>query len=48
MVEFVVNKDMFGRYCRIPTGMNGDTHIYKSVSRIDSNGYCYEDKKIVL
>ena len=40
MPEFLVNKDMFGRYCRIPTGTGGDMHIYKIVSRIDSNGYC--------
>ena len=40
MPEFLVNKDMFGRYCRIPTGTGGDMHIYKIVSRMDSNGYC--------
>lgn len=40
MPEFLVNKDMFGRYCRIPTGMGGHMHTYKIVSRIDSNGYC--------
>ena len=40
MPEFLVNKDMFGRYCRIPTGTSGDMHTYKIVSRIDSNGYC--------
>lgn len=40
MAEFVVNRDMFGRYCRIPTGTSGDMHTYKIVSRIDSNSYC--------
>lgn len=40
MAEFVVNRDMFGRYCRISTGTSGDIHTYKIVSRIDSNGYC--------
>ena len=39
-MSFVVNKDMFGRYCRIPTDTSGDMHVYKIVSRIDSNGYC--------
>lgn len=40
MAEFLVNKDMFGRYCRIPTDTSGNMHFYKIVSRIDSNGYC--------
>ena len=39
-MSFVVNEDMFGRYCRIPTDIRGNMHVYKIVSRIDSNGYC--------
>lgn len=39
-MSFIVNEDMFGRYCRIPTGTSGDMHTYKIVSRIDSNSYC--------
>ena len=39
-MSFVVNKDMFGRYCRIPTDTSGNMHVYKIVSRIKSNGYC--------
>lgn len=40
MSQFTVNKDMFGRYCYIPTGTSGDMHIYKIVSQIESNFYC--------
>ena len=39
-MSFVVNKDMFGRFCRIPTDISGKMHVYKIVSRIESNGYC--------
>lgn len=40
MSEFIVNGDMFGRYVRIPTDFSKAMHVYKVVSRIDSNGYC--------
>lgn len=40
MSEFNVNSDMFGMYCKIPTGFSRTPHIYKIVSRIDSNTYC--------
>lgn len=39
-MSFAVNEDMFGRYCRIPTGTSGNMHVYKIVSRINSNSYC--------
>lgn len=37
--EFVVNEDMFGRYCRIPTDFSKDMHIYKIVNMIESNAW---------
>lgn len=40
MSELNVNLDMFGMYCKIPTGFSRIPHIYKIVSRIDSNTYC--------
>lgn len=40
MGEFVVNKDMFGQYVKIPTGYSKEMHIYKVVSRFCSNTYC--------
>lgn len=40
MSEFVVNKDMFGRYARIKTDYNHAMHIYKIVSAFESNSYC--------
>lgn len=39
-MSFAVNEDMFGRYCRIPTDTSGNMHVYKIVSRINSNSYC--------
>lgn len=39
-ISRIVNEDMFGRYCRIPTGASGNMHVYKIVSRMESNGYC--------
>lgn len=40
MSKFVVNEDMFGRYCRIKTDFSENMHIYKIVSLIESNNYC--------
>lgn len=40
MSEFVINDDMFGKYCKIPTGYSRAEHIYKIVARIESNTYC--------
>lgn len=40
MSEFVTNDDMFGKYCKIPTGYSRAEHIYKIVARIESNIYC--------
>ena len=40
MSKFVVNEDMFGKYCTIPTGCSRAEHIYKIVTRIESNVYC--------
>lgn len=40
MSKFVVNEDMFGKYCTIPTGCSKAEHIYKVVARIESNTYC--------
>lgn len=40
MSKFVVNEDMFGKYCTIPTGCSRLEHIYKIVTRIESNTYC--------
>lgn len=39
MSNFVVNEDLFGRYCKIQQG-NGELHIYKIVSRFRSNSNC--------
>lgn len=40
MSEFKVNEDMFGKYCRIPTGYSKEMHIYKMVGAFVSNSYC--------
>lgn len=40
MSEFVVNDDMFGRYCKIETNFSRNLHIYKIVGLIESNSYC--------
>lgn len=40
MSEFVTNDDMFGKYCKIPTGCSRTEHVYKIVKRIESNTYC--------
>ena len=40
MSKFVVNEEMFGKYCTIPTGCSRAEHIYKIVTRIESNTYC--------
>lgn len=40
MSKFVVNEDMFGKYCTIPTGCSKAEYIYKVVARIESNTYC--------
>lgn len=40
MSKFVVNEDMFGRYCKIETNFSRNLHIYKIVGLIESNGYC--------
>lgn len=40
MGKFVVNEDMFGKYCTIPTGCSREEHTYKIVARIESNTYC--------
>lgn len=40
MSAFVINDDMFGRYCKIPTGYSREMHTYKIVCRIESNAYC--------
>lgn len=40
MTEFVVNDDMFGRYCRIKTDFSENMHTYKIVALIESNSYC--------
>ena len=40
MSEFVVNDDMFGRYCEIATDFSRSLHIYKIVGLIESNCYC--------
>lgn len=40
MSEFIVNDDMFGRYCEIETNFSRSLHIYKIVSLIESNSYC--------
>lgn len=40
MSKFAVNEDMFGKYCTIPTGCSRSEHIYKIVTRIESNTYC--------
>ena len=40
MSQIVVNEDMFGKYCTIPTGCSREEHTYKIVARIESNTYC--------
>jgi len=40
MSEFCVNMDMFGSYVKIPTDRSGAMHVYKVVSKSNSNGYC--------
>ena len=40
MSEFVVNDDMFGRYCEIETNFSRSLHIYKIVGLIESISYC--------
>lgn len=40
MSKFVVNEDMFGRYCRIKTDFSENMHTYKIVALIESNSYC--------
>lgn len=40
MAEFKTNDDMFGRYVRIQTDFSKTLHIYKVVSRFESNTYC--------
>lgn len=40
MSDFMINKDMFGRYCKIETDYSRDLHTYKIVSLIESNSYC--------
>ena len=38
--NFHVNTDMFGQYAKIPTGYSEDLHIYKIITRFQSNSYC--------
>lgn len=50
MSEFIVNRDMFGLYAKIPTDYAGGKHIYKIVNRHMSNSWCetpitYESRK---
>lgn len=40
MSKPTINEDMFGKYCKIPTGCSRAEHIYKIVKRIESNTYC--------
>lgn len=40
MADFAINGDMFGRYVRIPTDRSNAMHVYKVISRIESNAYC--------
>lgn len=40
MSEFIVNGELFGRYCKIKTGYSQSMHIYKIVALIESNTYC--------
>lgn len=40
MSKFVVNEDMFGRYCEIKTDFSENMHTYKIVALIESNSYC--------
>lgn len=40
MADFKTNDDMFGRYVRIQTDFSKALHIYKVVSRFESNTYC--------
>lgn len=39
MSEFVINEDLFGRYCKIKQGYSGEKHIYKIVNTFESNTY---------
>ena len=38
--NFHMNTDMFGQYAKIPTGYSEDLHIYKIITRFQSNSYC--------
>lgn len=40
MSQFIVNQDMFGRYCKIKTDFSENLHTYKIVALIESNSYC--------
>ena len=40
MSQFIVNQDMFGRYCKIKTDFSENMHTYKIVALIESNSYC--------
>lgn len=40
MSKFKSNTDMFGMYVKIPTGYTREMHVYKVVSRFNSNSYC--------
>lgn len=40
MSEFIVNGELFGRYCKIKTGYSQSMHTYKIVALIESNTYC--------
>lgn len=40
MAEFKINKDLFGRYAKIPTGFIKEPHVYKIVTAFSSNAYC--------
>lgn len=40
MSQFIVNQDMFGRYCKIKTDFSESMHTYKIVALIESNSYC--------
>ena len=38
--SFVVQSDMFGEYCLVPTGYSKEKHVYKVVTHFRSNSYC--------
>lgn len=40
MSDFLVNKDMFGRYCYIPTDHTSSPHLYKDVVPDDEAIIC--------